>query len=65
VAYFPAAKVLSSKTGGFTEYLSVNGSWEQIRSSDGVHLLPPGYDLLAQALVQPMQLAWHVDLHVG
>ena len=65
VAYFPAAKVLSSKTGGFTEYLSVNGSWEQIRSSDGVHLLPPGYDLLAKALVQPMQLAWHVDLHVG
>ncbi|MFZ2058581.1 MAG: DUF459 domain-containing protein [Acidimicrobiales bacterium] len=65
VAYFPAAKVLSSKTGGFTEYLSVNGSWEQIRSSDGVHLLPPGYDLLAQALVQPMQGAWHVNLHVG
>ena len=65
VVYFPAARVLSSKTGGFTEYLSVNGSWEQIRSSDGVHLLPPGYDLLAQALVQPMQSAWHVNLHVG
>ena len=65
VAYFPAAKVLSSKTGGFTLYLTVNGSLEQIRSSDGVHLLPPGYDLLAQALVQPMQRAWHVNLHVG
>jgi len=29
-----------------------------------VHLLPAGYDLLAKALVQPMQRAWHVNLHI-
>ena len=65
VTYFPAASVLSSKTGGFTQYLMIDGSLEQIRYSDGVHLAPAGYDLLAQDLVQPMQRAWHVNLRVG
>jgi len=60
----PADKVLATKKGGFVLWLSVHGSYEQVRSSDGVHLLPAGYDLLAKALVQPMQRAWHVNLHV-
>ena len=65
VAYFPAATVLANKRGGFQLYLTINGSIEQIRSTDGVHLLPAGYDMLAQALVQPMERAWNVNLHVG
>ena len=65
VTYFPATKVLSNKEGGFTTYLWIGGSPQQIRSSDGVHLLPAGYDLLAQDLVQPMERTWHVNLHVG
>ena len=64
VRYYPADKVLATKKGGFVLWLSVHGSYEQVRSSDGVHLLPAGYDLLAKALVQPMQRAWHVNLHV-
>jgi len=63
--YFPAAKVLTTKTGRFTEYISVDGTLEQIRSTDGVHLLPPGYDLLARSLVQPIQQAWRINLRVG
>jgi lysophospholipase L1-like esterase len=63
--YFPAAKVLATKSGKFTEYISVRGTLEQIRSTDGVHLLPPGYDLLARALVKPMQQAWQINLRVG
>ena len=65
VAYFSAAKVLSSKSGGFTQYLMIDGSLEQIRYPDGVHLAPAGYDLLARDLVQPMQRAWRVNLRVG
>jgi len=65
VAYFPASRVLADKHGGFVLYMSINGSIEQIRSTDGVHLLPAGYDMLAQALVRPMERAWHVNLHVG
>jgi len=65
VTYFSAASVLSSKKGGFTQYLMIGGSLEQIRYPDGVHLAPAGYDLLARELVGPMQQAWHVNLRVG
>ena len=64
VTYYPSDKVLATRRGGFIMWLSVNGSYEQIRSSDGVHLLPAGYDLLAKALVQPMERAWNVNLHL-
>jgi uncharacterized protein len=65
VSFFSAAKVLANKKGGFQLYMTIHGSIEQIRSTDGVHLLPAGYDMLAQALVQPMEEAWDVNLHVG
>jgi len=64
VTYVPSWNVLSNSHGGFALYLRINGTEEQIRSSDGVHILPPGYDLLARSLVGPMQQAWHVNLHV-
>lgn len=65
VEYFSAAQVLANSKGGFTLYKTIGGSIETIRSSDGVHLLPAGYDLLAQALVAPMQQDWHVNFHLG
>ena len=65
VEYFSAAKVLSTKKGAFLAYMTIGGSYEQIRSGDGVHLLPPGYDLLAKDLVLPMEQDWHVDLRLG
>jgi len=64
VRYFSAAKLLSTKKGAFTEYLMIDGSLEQIRYTDGVHLAPAGYDLLARALIQPMERDWHVNLRV-
>ncbi len=65
VTYFSAAKVLSNKKGGFSEYMMIGGSEQAVRSTDGVHLLPAGYDLLAGDLVHPMEGAWHVNLRVG
>ena len=65
VEYFSAAKVLSTKKGAFLAYKTIGGSYEQVRSSDGVHLLPPGYDLLARDLVLPMEHDWQVNLRVG
>ncbi len=62
VEYFSAAKVLSNHKGAFTEYMTIHNSVEQVRSTDGVHLLPAGYDLLAQDLVLPMEQDWHVKL---
>jgi lysophospholipase L1-like esterase len=65
VAYFSAAKVLSTKKGAFTEYMTIGGSLQAIRSSDGVHLLPSGYDLLARDIVPPMEHDWHVNFRLG
>lgn len=65
VTYFNSAAVLSNSTGGFTLYKRIGGSIEIIRSTDGVHLLPAGYDLLAKDLVIPMEQAWHVNLGLG
>ena len=65
VTYFPPRTVLANTKGGFTLYMTIDGSIEQIRSTDGVHLLPAGYDLLAKDLVAPMEQAWHVNLGVG
>ena len=64
VLYFNSAKVLSKK-GRFTYNLTIGGSIEQVRSNDGVHLLPPGYDLLAKDLVQPIERGWSVNLGLG
>ncbi len=65
VTYFSAARVLSNKKGGFTEYMMIGGSEQAVRSTDGVHLLNAGYDLLAGDLVRPMERAWHVNLRVS
>jgi hypothetical protein len=64
VLYFDSTKVLS-KHGRFTLNLTIGGNIEQVRSNDGVHLLPPGYDLLAGDLVQPMEQGWGVHLGVS
>ncbi len=64
VLYFDSTKLLS-KHGRFTLDLTIGGSIEQVRSDDGVHLLPAGYDLLAGKLIQPMQQAWGVNLGLG
>jgi lysophospholipase L1-like esterase len=43
----------------------IGGSEQAVRSTDGVHLLNAGYDLLAGDLVRPMERAWHVNLRVS
>ena len=65
VTYFSAAKVLSSKSGGFTQYLMIGGSLEQIRYPDGVHLAPAGYDLLAGTWSSRWSGPGDVNLRVG
>jgi len=65
VEYFSAAKVLSTKKGAYTEFMTIGGSLQAIRSPDGVHLLPSGYDLLARDLIEPMEQDWHVNFRLG
>ena len=65
VTYFSSWGVLAGPHGSFVQYKTIDGSVQQIRYSDGVHLAPAGWDLLANALLQPMQRAWHVNLHAS
>lgn len=63
VRYVPSWNVLAGPHGSFVQYKRLHGRVQQIRYSDGVHLAPTGWDLLASALLQPMSRAWHINLH--
>jgi len=65
VTYVPSWNVLAGPKGQFVMYLKIDGSEVAVRSSDGVHLDPAGWDLLAQALVKPMEKAWGINLQVA
>ncbi len=63
VTYVSSWSTLGGPHGSFVQYKRVGGNVLEIRYSDGVHLAPSGYDLLASSLVQPMERAWRIDLH--
>jgi lysophospholipase L1-like esterase len=65
ITYVPSWNLFASRKGKFEVYKKIDGSEVAVRSTDGLHLDPAGWDLLANALVQPMQSAWHVDLHTS
>ncbi len=62
VTFAGSWNLLAGPKGAFVQYKKVNGILQQIRYSDGVHLAPYGWDLLASYLLGPMQQAWHVQL---
>lgn len=64
VTYVPSWNLFASTKGRFEVYKKINGSEVAVRSTDGIHLDPAGWDLLADALLKPMEQAWHVNLHV-
>lgn len=46
----------------FHLYLRINGTIEQIRTTDGIHLAPAGASLLAQAVMNDLQRDLHLRL---
>ncbi|MGO8876358.1 MAG: DUF459 domain-containing protein [Acidimicrobiales bacterium] len=65
VTFVPSWNLLAGPKGQFEIYKKINGSEVAIRSTDGIHLDPAGWDLLAQFLVKPMQEAWKINLRVA
>lgn len=63
VTYVSSWNELAGPKGTFVQYKKVDGSLQQIRYSDGVHLAPVGWDLLASYLLDPMEKALKVDMH--
>jgi len=64
VTYVGSWSLFAGRRGQFEVYKKINGSEVAVRSTDGLHLDPAGWDLLANALLQPMQHDWRVNLHV-
>lgn len=62
VTYFSSWPVLATPQGQYTSSLVVHGQTVLLRDPDGVHLATGGFDLLAQALVAPMEKAWGIKL---
>ncbi|MHB8243842.1 MAG: SGNH/GDSL hydrolase family protein [Acidimicrobiales bacterium] len=62
VTYVSSWSTLAGPRGQFVQYKTVSGSVQQIRYSDGVHLAPTGWDLLASALLAPMTHALKINL---
>lgn len=63
VTYVSSWSLLAGPQGQFVQYKDVDGTDQQIRYSDGVHLAPAGWDLLASYLLQPMRQSLHIRLH--
>jgi hypothetical protein len=63
MTYFSSFIVLAGPHGSY-EAVKQNSSGEevQIRTPDGLHMDSSGYDMLASALVAPMEQAWHIRL---
>jgi lysophospholipase L1-like esterase len=63
VTYFSSWKMFANSAGLYTAYVNgPNGQPILARYTDGIHFTPGGYDLLASAIVSPMQKAWHIHL---
>jgi hypothetical protein len=65
ITYVASWSMFATANGKFEVYKKINGSEVAVRSTDGVHLDPPGWDLLADSLVSPMERAWHINLHAS
>lgn len=61
VTYYSTWKLFSNSAGQYSTYLNTPGGQIEARDIDGVHIAPAGWDYLANALVKPMQRAWHIS----
>jgi len=63
VTWFPSWSVFTGSAGQYVSELpDASGQEVLLRDSDGVHLAYGGCDRLANAIVGPMESAWHVHL---
>lgn len=65
VTYLSSTAVLGTPQGQYTPYLTINGTQEQVRTTDGTHLAPAGSELLAQSVMTAMRNQLHIALPGG
>jgi hypothetical protein len=54
---------LGGSGGSYTAFKTVDGSYEEIRTDDGIHLQPAGAQLLGEAVITDMDDVYHLHLH--
>jgi uncharacterized protein len=61
--YLSSVPALGGRDGQYEAFKNVGGSQAEIRTDDGIHLQPAGAQLLAEAVISEMDLAYHLKLH--
>jgi hypothetical protein len=60
--YLSSVPSLGGPRGSFTYFKTVDGSLQNIRTDDGIHLQPSGAQLLAVAVINEMDFAYQLKL---
>jgi len=60
--YLSSVPALGGPGGTYAAFKTVDGSSEEIRTDDGIHLQPAGAQLLAVAVIQEMDAVYHLKL---
>jgi hypothetical protein len=61
--YLSSVPALGGPHGQYEAFKNVDGSSAEIRTDDGIHLQPAGAQLLAEAVISEMDLAYKLKLH--
>ena len=61
--YLSSAPSLGGPRGTYTAFKTVDGSYEEIRTDDGIHLQPAGAQLLGEAVISDMDDVYRLHLH--
>ncbi len=60
--YLSSVPSLGGRGGSYTAFKTVDGSYEEIRTDDGIHLQPAGAQLLGEAVIEDMDKVYRLRL---
>ncbi len=61
-SYLSSVPSLGGARGRYTAFKTVDGSYEEIRTDDGIHLQPAGAQLLGEAVIENMDKVYRLRL---
>jgi lysophospholipase L1-like esterase len=61
--YLSSVPSLGGPGGSYTAFKTVDGSYEELRTDDGIHLQAAGAQLLGEAVISDMDVVYRLHLH--